>query len=248
MTTIGLVSAKHSPGVTTSALAIGSAIAEQTNALLVEMDPAGGDLAASCGLSVDRGLLSTLTTMRNAAGTGEIQSHLQRHANLDILVGPMSPTQMDNAIRSTGAAVLQTAQANFEVTLVDFGRVDFDSTSPTVSLLEMCDRIVIALRPTLGDVEHVRARLATVPSNVDAELLIVGSAPYTATEVIAAIGCPLFGQLPYNERDVELLNSKPDSKAARRTSLMRAARQIAVRILEVDHTPSHYRQEEAAAS
>ena len=58
MSVVAIVGAKHSPGATTLAVALASAAPVDQRALVVEADPAGGDIAARAGMSLDPGLLT----------------------------------------------------------------------------------------------------------------------------------------------------------------------------------------------
>jgi MinD-like ATPase involved in chromosome partitioning or flagellar assembly len=225
MSIIGFASAKHSPGVTTSVLALGLAIAEQRSVLAFEADPSGGDLGAMCGLTLERGLLSSLATMRNGA-SANLDSHVQRHGPLNVLVGPSSISQMENVLQATGRSALEAATSSFDETLVDFGRL----TASPPNLLSLCERLILVVRPTLMSVEHARSRLSDLGSETNVQLLVVGSQPYGPTEVAEALGRPLLGHLPLSPRDVELLTNNPKSKSAPRSGLMRAARTIADRL------------------
>lgn len=67
MTVVALCSAKHSPGSTTLALALACAATEvdEPLPLVVEADPAGGDLAAHLGLPVSPGLVGLAAAFRH---------------------------------------------------------------------------------------------------------------------------------------------------------------------------------------
>ena len=64
MSLVALVSAKGSPGVTTTALALAGTWPENRRVLLAELDPAGGDLAPRFGLHADPGVVQLGSAFR----------------------------------------------------------------------------------------------------------------------------------------------------------------------------------------
>ena len=236
MTTIAFVSAKHSPGVTTSAAVIGLALSEHTPTALVELDSAGGDLAAYCGLNTSRGVLSSIGLLRDSEARST-EDHVQTFGGLDVLVGPMSASQMRSASDLVSDALLTATQSAFDVALVDLGRVTDQPADQTITLLSRAKTIVVVLRPSLAEVEYVRALLPNLRKLARTLLLVVGTTPYSPTEVSRTLDCPLLGSLPFSERDVELVLDKPNSKAAQRTALMRQARVCATELLAQTSEP-----------
>ena len=75
MTIITVVSAKHSPGTTTTALLVAGAANPLALPLVLEADPAGGDLAARLGVLFDPGMGSLFE-----AATGPAAAVVEDHA------------------------------------------------------------------------------------------------------------------------------------------------------------------------
>ena len=99
---VAVTSTKGSPGATTFALAL--AARWPSEAVLVEADPAGGDLGARCGVADDPGLASLVLAARREV------PHLAHHAQqvgvgIDVVVAPASATRA----AATIAALTPTA-------------------------------------------------------------------------------------------------------------------------------------------
>jgi hypothetical protein len=233
VTVIGFCSVKHSPGTTTSVLALLTAFG--SDALLLEADLAGGDLAPTLQLSTEIGNLSALAAMRNGNRTA-LTNHVQDHQGRKMLVGPTDPTQMVNVLHHSGTALVDAARMNVQTVLVDLGRLPHSGEHPLVNHL---DQLVVVLRPTLNAVDHLRNRLDNLPDST--QLLVVGSMPYQPTEIASVLNRSLNGVLPASQRDVELLIDRPTSRAYARSALARSSAQIVEALL--DSTPSDLNQD-----
>src|SRR5262245_11254484 len=113
-----------SAGVTTLALAVASRWPRPGAAVLVEADPAGGDLAARFGLRPAPGLTSA------AAGAGgEAAALLERHAQplpglgVPVLLSAASYVQASAAVRTAAEAALVETAGRAGTVLVDVGRL-----------------------------------------------------------------------------------------------------------------------------
>src|SRR5665213_4511800 len=98
---VGLVSVKGSPGVTTTACALGAAWPTDRKVLLVEADPFGGDLAAQFGAAPNVGLWSLLAASRRGLNEGAVWEHCSfLPGGLPVLFGL---TSTDQAIANEAA-------------------------------------------------------------------------------------------------------------------------------------------------
>src|SRR5437763_16071762 len=116
-----------SAGVTTLALAVAARWPQPGAALLVEADPAGGDLAAGFGLRPAPGLTSAAA----AAGTSGQDprlpgGHVQQlpGVGVAVLLAAASYLQASAAVRTADEAGLIEAAGAAGTVLVDVGRLD----------------------------------------------------------------------------------------------------------------------------
>lgn len=221
---LALTSAKHSPGVTTAAMAFALAAGPRPASLVVEADPAGGDLGARCELALEPGLGSLAASGRHGAPL-----HLDAHVQaLPVggfgLLAPTSPVLATGALSSLGRR-LGDALASWDGTVVvDCGRWRPDS--PAATLAAGADALLVVLRPTLDGVEHVRVRLDDLRAAGAATLgaVLVGDRPYSATEVAISLGIPVVGVLPIDARGARALERRVLGATTLHRNVLRAAR------------------------
>ena len=165
MALVVLAADKGSPGVTTATLAL--AAVWPRAALVVECDPAGGDLvyrlpeADGGPLDPNFGLLSLAASARRALDPGQVVQHAQTLAGgLDVVVG------IARAEQSVGLAGLWSPLGRAFSLLpetdafADCGRIGADS--PTLELLPHAAFILLVSRATTEQVAHVRDRVAAL--------------------------------------------------------------------------------------
>ena len=125
MALIVMGSVKASPGVTTAALALCVAWPTPRWAVMIEADPAGGDLAARFGLAETPGVLSLAAASRHARNAEALFDHTQR-LPVNVIVGPVGATQTRVAVGVlAGAArggILMGGRGT--VVVADVGRLD----------------------------------------------------------------------------------------------------------------------------
>jgi hypothetical protein len=234
MTVVALTSAKHAPGVTTLALALTSAWADTGPALLVEADPAGGDVAARVGLPLEPGLVSLAAAARRPTVLLDLDAHSQAlPAGGEAVLAPSSPEQAVTALGSVAdrlAAALGTAA---RPVVVDCGR--WLKGSPSRPLLTRADWVLVVMRPTVEDVEHIRVRRSALEADVGSRLAVIllGERPYGAADVEATLGVPVLGAVPLDRRGADAVVGRSRPGTARRSALVRSARSFLDRIRDV---------------
>jgi hypothetical protein len=239
---VGLVSAKHSPGVTTAAVAL-SSVWPTRAALVLECDPAGGDLAALTGLSLEPGLTSLAAAQRHGLTATDFAAHAQRlPSGAHAVLAPPSGERTCAALSALSDRLGRgLARMDDTDALVDCGR--FDPVSPVGRLMEMADLILLVVRPTLAGVEHAASRLEHLRASCPSlGLLLVGDRPYPAQEVASYLTCPVLGVLADDPPAAESLLSALPSPRLARSLLVRSARSIAEAI--VLRLPSEPRAQE----
>lgn len=233
MTVLALISAKHSPGVTTAALAFAAASACYRQTVLIEADPAGGDVAARAGLALDPGLVSLAAAGRHEGLVLDVEPHAQplRAGGL-VVVGPTTYEQASGAV-ATLAGRLSAGDAGRDdhLTIVDCGR--WFPGSPAERELDGADIVLVVARPTLDALEHLRSRLAGLARAAGRSIpavLLVGDGPYPSEEVSGALGVGVVGVLPFDPRGAAALLGAASARVARHSPLVRAARSILDRL------------------
>lgn len=238
MNVIALASVKGSPGVTTATLAL--AATWPGRVLLVEADPAGGDVLAGYGrgaLPPGPGLLELATAARRALTPGDVLAHsipLDTDGRLRLVAGTSGPGPLATVTPSLPAitAALRDLAAGpdgWDV-LVDAGRLDV-SGAPW-PLLAGGDLVVLVARPSLRQVRHLRAHLPAVREHLDRDgagprlgLLLVGDTPYDAGEVAGAVGLPVLAVLADDPAAAAVLSEgTAPHRGFTRSPLLRSAR------------------------
>lgn len=235
---LAVVSAKHSPGATTTAAALATAATDDGPALLVEADPAGGDLAARHRLSLDPSLVSLAAAGRHRA---ELDASLDDHcqplpAGPAVLLAPTSPSQTNAALRSLCPQLFDTLTRRAGTVVVDGGRWPADGAA--TPLIEAADTILLVARPNLEGVEHVRARLGAVADPAlrrRIAVVLVGDRPYPPDEVAGVVAVEVAGVIALDGRGVRALEDGATGAALRRSALIRSARTVLGNVSHLGH-------------
>ncbi len=243
MGVVAFLSAKGSPGTTTTALL--AAALWPTPVLLVDADAEGGDIALRMrrtdGGPVDRsrGLLSLLPLARRQLQPATVPEHAQAlRGGIELVAGLSGPGQAVAAGHlwsNLADAFGRTADRDV---LVDCGRVS--SQSGHLALLQRADLVVCVLRPTVTGVVHARERvLALQPSLVGPDghrprvgVVLVAERPTgrDADGAAAVIdrylpGVDLFGRLAYDTHGASIFDGS-DVSRPERTMLVRSGREL----------------------
>lgn len=161
MTVVAFASTKASPGVTTTVVAAGHVWPAQRSLVVVEADPAGGDLAARHGVPVQPGLASLAAAGRRALSPELVANHTQRVGGLPVVVAPPTATPTRAALEVLGTP-LGPALARMEAdVLVDLGRLD--PGSPALPLARGADLLVVVARPTIVELPGSRPESRSWP-------------------------------------------------------------------------------------
>ncbi|MGY0234032.1 hypothetical protein [Longispora urticae] len=223
--TIG--SLKGAPGATTTAVGL-AALWPGEPAVLVEADPAGGDLAARFGGSVEPGL----TTLA-AAGRSGARVVLSEHTQLlpvgvsAVLAPPGDAAAAAvGALASSGRAVLAGHPA-----VVDLGRLA--QGGPGMALAAASDRLLLVIRPTAEEQAQLAARLPWLIEATSGRLSLVltGGGPYSARQITDAYGLPVAAHLTWHPITAGVLSGRTTSRFWRS---LRLARQLAVLASELE--------------
>lgn len=210
MTVISVLSAKSSPGVSTTVAAL--ATLWPTRVLVVDADPAGGDLLpgwtgrwwVSGELRSDSNVVSFATTTRHvdAVPAEALVGHVQKVPDLDhvqLLTGVTRRAQAE-AIGTEGwqrlaHAVRDVSDGHADV-LLDLGRWEPSTPWP---LLHESDLVLLGLRPTLRHVRTATPIATTLREQLPAARVaaaVITGTPRQVSNLGHALKLPVDVQLP----------------------------------------------------
>ncbi|MBV9143680.1 MAG: chromosome partitioning protein [Pseudonocardiales bacterium] len=227
---VALCSFKGSPGVTTSALAIAACSPTHAQPVVVECDPAGGDIFARFRLQPIPGLVSLAAAARRGVGPGVLAQHTQRlPGGLPVVVGPAGAEQARAAlgeITHHQAAVLRAAaDQDGMVVLADCGRVDPDS--PALPIVRAADALVLLVHARDDELAHVATRLDTAARWTPKPCLVLVGNGYPTSEVARVLGVGVMGRIPHDPKGAAILSGTAHAgRGLQRTPLGRAATRI----------------------
>ena len=222
MSVMALASVKGSPGVTTAALALAAWWPRPV--VVLEADPAGGDLAVRLGLPEDPGLVGLAAALRRHS-QADLLEHYAQESPLGIPVVPAPAGAHQSAASVSLLAALPGAPLRFEVdVLLDVGRLDH--SSPARPLATQADALVWVCRPQLGDLAHLSATLEHGRGHPSATVVLSGAGPYPAEEVAATLGVTVLGHLPADPVGAEAL-WEAGTRTWARSAMGRTSRDLA---------------------
>ena len=220
----------RSCAVNTLTLALAATSPKERRVLLVELDPAGGTLAAASGWPPEPSLVSLAAAARRSFDPDLVWEHCQELAGgAAVLAGPASGDQARSALGMLAGLAGHLGTLDADV-LVDCGRLDPGPSGAGV--LEGADRVVLAARPRLADLHALATwREASPFGSGRVGLVLVGDGPYPDAEIAEALGVEVLARLPWDPEAAEALVSFPASARELRLSpLVRAARSLADRL------------------
>jgi hypothetical protein len=239
---VAVGSVKGSPYVTSLAVAL-AARWPTPGALVVEADPAGGDLAFRFGARREPGLSELAADTRAGRRGGDLAAYARPipigvsvvFAPADQHLGP-HPGGVGQAAQAIGMVAhncvdLLRAAAARRAVIVDVGRLGWDS--PSWPLVAAADVFVVAMRSGVEAVDAVqvrRDRLRAVPGLRSTPRLVVAGRPLcTEREVAEVTGLPVAGTVPDDRRAADVLAGRAQPGWGwTRLPFLRGARALAV--------------------
>ena len=250
MTVVALGSLR-SCGVTTAALALATSWPAGRRALLVEVDHAGGTLAASLGLHPEPGLVSLAAATRRPLEASTDPSVVIEHAQAlagyaSVLVAPPSAEQARQTTALLEPLLGRLGALPMDV-LLDCGRLD--GASPAASLFAAAALPVLLIRAQLADLHTAASSLDRLVGSERAVLVLTGNAAYPPSEVSTALDREMLGTLPDDPVSATRIASTERSRSRiARTPLLRSAASLAGLIAERLDQASALGVEEAVPS
>jgi hypothetical protein len=195
-----VTSAKGSPGATTMALALASWWPRPV--IVIEAEPAGGDVAARLGLSEEPGLVGMAAALRrnphveSATGAWITDHEQQTSVGVRVVVAPAGPHQARSALNLLSGPTCPPIPDGTDL-LIDVGRLSDPRGSGGWIQGNGADLLVWVCRPQLADLAHLTALLdkQDVDSREQA-IVLNGGGPFPADEVATTLGLPVLGHLP----------------------------------------------------
>jgi MinD-like ATPase involved in chromosome partitioning or flagellar assembly len=189
MALIAVVSAKGSPGCTTVALGLAAVAGPGLRPVVVECDPAGGDLQRRHLLRARPGLVDLAAAARGAGGDvfeAATQLVSLRGHEVAVVVAPAGGAQTRAALpESRGGAALSAAG---RLVVADCGRLDAGAV--TWPLLARADAVVLLTPGRADALAHVRVLLGDLLDAEPGRLLVqlTPGGTYPVGEVADALG------------------------------------------------------------
>lgn len=238
---IALCSLKGSPGATTTALALAARWPDPQTPVVVECDPAGGDLAARFRHPSTPGLVSLAAAARKSSDASVLWQHVQRlSAGPAVIPGPIGAEQARAALgilTSRRGSVLRAAgDQPGVVVLADCGRIDPDSAA--LPIIRAADAMVLLARARDDELSHIAGKLrAAATWNPRPGFVLVGDG-YTTAEVERELHVAVMGRLPNDPKGAAVLcGYSRGGPGPDRSALGRAALRLAHGITKTQSAP-----------
>ncbi len=244
MVAVALMSAKGSPGCTTTALALSTVWPEMypdRRLLLAECDAAGGDITSGYlrGQLDDSRGLAALAAQRSSDEVAAVWDQLlafddsSRRLFLPGLAEPRLTAGLPHAWTTLATALPDLAGQDPPIdVVVDLGRMR--TMHEGVCLRSVVDRIVLLTGSSLSAIAAARSAIGELASQTQVECLVIGPGrPYSAAEISKALGIAVVGNLPFDPDAAAALNcGNIESRRLTRSPLLRSVRVLATTLWE----------------
>ncbi|WP_413116248.1 hypothetical protein ACK1X7_37075 [Streptomyces sp. CY1] len=212
--------------------------------VVVECDPAGGDLLARFRLELLPGLVSLAVAARRSAQPGLVWQHTQwLPGGLSVVAGPAGAAQARAAmgeISDAQASVLRlSADQSDTVVIADCGRLD--PGSPAMAVVQAADVMLLLTRAHDDALSHVAVRLEEAAHWSRRPCLVLVGDGCSTGEVSRALGIEVLARIPEDPKGAAACEGLPGRRATpTRSALGQAIVDIAALV------SSHARSEPTA--
>ena len=208
---------KGRPGATTTAVGLAAVAGLEANAVVVEADPAGGDLALRLGLSATPSVVDLAAAARHTTNTDPFTAGQQTvrlgDTDVSVVVAPPGGAQTRAALPElTRPGVLTTGE---HLVIADCGRLDPGSAAWPV--LQLADVVLVLVRGRTDELAHLREHLSELVDAVTGALVVVLAAGgvYPGAEVSDVLTGHVVEQLAGDPGVLSVWGPLPaDAKAA----------------------------------
>ena len=225
MSLLGVLSVKGAPGVTTLSCLLAATWPGTGPVVVVEADPAGGDLAARFRLSSTLGRTSLAAAVRRGGASTPVGPHLQHlPGGLDVLVsgGPGDPDDAELGV--IGAVDLAWTDG---LAVIDLGRVAADDRP---EWLARCHASVLVVNGDPAAALHARAHAARLQDVTAGRLgiVVVGPGSHDSAEVGGFAGIRPLGDIPFDAEAAAVASGASSAgRRLERSALLAAVRRVA---------------------
>lgn len=213
MSVIAVCSGKGSPGATFVAVNLSNALARDGDEIfLVDLDPAGGDIAAYLGLDPRRGIFPLLRMDSDLPGSSAMLREAEDRAGVLALSG--FPEASPGTGPSVLASLVRRARDSERTVVVDLGRITADSAL----VAREADLVLVVVQPDLVSVLGAERALRCLDAQgvgpAKTAAVITGlerRRPGDLAEVADAVGIKVIGTIPLQRRSARaaLIAQKP---------------------------------------
>ena len=242
LVTVGCV--KGRSGATATSVALAAVLPQAARPLVVECDPAGGDLGLRFSVKWTPGLVALASAARATSRTADpAQSdQLSGYANLlpvgdgvSVVCAPPAGSQTHAAVSLLAANAANVLRPANRTVIADCGRLD--PTSAAWPLLGVADVAIVVLRGRIEDAGHLRGLIGDLAEVAGPRLVllltaggvygphdIAGNVHHALHEIgLPELRVPVLGPLPYDPKAARLLDGQlPSMRRWRHTPLLRA--------------------------
>jgi MinD-like ATPase involved in chromosome partitioning or flagellar assembly len=219
MALLAVAYVKGRPGVTTTALGLAAVAPAEAGAVVLECDPAGGDLMRRLDLAatpslVDLAAAARGATSAEAAFAAGCQSAVIGEVAVPVVVAPAGGAQTRAALpelTGTGRSTLTTPE---RLVIADCGRLT--PGSPVWPLLRLADVALVMVRARTDELAHLREVLAELVDIVTGRLVVLLAAGgvYPAAEVADVLSAHVAEDLARDPGLLCVLGPLPDDRKA----------------------------------
>ncbi|WP_020663125.1 MinD/ParA family ATP-binding protein [Amycolatopsis benzoatilytica] len=199
---IALCSVHGSPGVTTTTLALAAhwPLPAGTRRLVVECDPAGGELHTRLGLAGTPGLTSLAAASRHEGERAGLWAHaVPGPAETSVVTAPISAAHARIALgvlAPFAADLLRRERHYRSLVLADCGRMD--PASPAEAIARRADLLVVISRARPADIARLAPRLPDLATWTPRPALLLTSPGMSTRDVESALRVRTAGRIPHD--------------------------------------------------
>jgi flagellar biosynthesis protein FlhG len=218
LSAIAVCSGKGSPGATFVAANLAAALSRANEeTLLLDLDPAGGDLCCYLGLDPRRGLYPLLRMEGTISGTARLLTEAEVRLGFRVVSG--FPESSDLASTCVLAGALAAATPSEGIVVADLGRV-FETNAPIAA---KCDLVLLVVRADLVSVlgaERALRQLEAEGTRRERVTVVVSGhekrRPADLAEVGEALRLSVLGAVPLDRRGARKALMSQSPAATRR--------------------------------